>query len=393
MANDLVTTIESIYPGAARLVKGDPLDIWHLYTQPEVRSELVFYDIISARDGLLFPDFFKAVHTFLRENSSQASASRTGLETELEETFSMMHNHWSRYGPFFSRHAELRYLGRLRPFSFALEEMADKLPGLRSLDASLFWSLKEYHRLRGNLDAYVLLDEGLLKQPFMGTLFEKDSDYSPGTVFIYLRPDASKSDEIAPRLHLLKHGDIIGFGSLALAYMEGKAFVAVTSLQTDLLRKDSVRGMRQDLPLPTTFYPDVVKNGEYTLPRRLRRTYLDDYSWAQKILEAVEAATLSKGVGVEGVIVPTTSFGVLNSGTAQAVNNETADILMQHPLARLSGYSRELYDIMPGKRGYQQKEIELSFPLTCQVGRGTFWVAPVDSIRERHGRSVSLQAQ
>lgn len=391
MTTDLISGIKRVEPDAARLVEGDPLDMWHLYQM--AASKLAFYDTLPERKGLLFPDFFKAIRSLLKD---QPLASRSQLETELEETFSAMHNNWSRYGPFFRRHPELHYLKRHHPFGFALPlEMADNFPSLRSLRAHGFWSLEDYRRLRGNLDAYVLLDEELLKQPFMGTLFEKDPSYSPGTVFVYLQPDASESSEIAHYLRLLKHGSLIGFCSIALAEAEGKNVVVVTSLQTDLLRKDRVTGMGEDM-LSTTFFPDVKPNGigEYTVPRHLRRPFLENYAWAQKILGAVEEAALSKVTGIEAVMVPTTSYGVILSGIAQKIGNaEEADLYTERPLALFSGdYAKGVYDLVPGIRGYHQKNVEVSFPLTGQTGRGTFWIATVSDLKGRHGSSVSLQS-
>ncbi|MBI2176579.1 hypothetical protein HYU40_04530 [Candidatus Woesearchaeota archaeon] len=383
MVSNLVMELEKAYPGTAMLVKGDPLDMWRLYTQPEVRSELTFYDTLSARDGLLFPDFFKAVHEFVRGQPFFARANsptvQSQLEAELEETFTTMHYNWNIYEPFFNHHPELRYLNRHSAFSFALKEMADKLPGLRSLDASRFWSLTDYHRLSGNLDKYVSLDEELVKQQSIRTVFEKDSDSSPGVVLVHLQPD--RNNEIAPYLRLLKHGDSVGFGSFALVGVEGKTFVAVTSFQTDLLRRDYVKGIRHDLVLPTTFYPDVVKNesGEYTVPASIRRPFLKNYAFAHKILEAVETAVLSATTGIEGVIVPTTSVGLTDEKWAQIFTNGEENPFWEMPLNRLSGYARSLYDDMPGKRGYSKKDVTVSFPLTGQVGKGTFWVASVNN--------------
>ena len=276
-ADWLLSDLECVVPEAPALITGGVRDMWQLYKAAACDKELLFnlvvFDTITARDGLLFPDFFRAVNSLLR---NQPSGSGSQLEAELEETFSAMHRNWSILGPFFDRHPELRYLNRHSAFGHALKEFADKLPSLRSLAAPLFWSLSEYCRSRDNLNAYALLDEELLKQPAIGTLFERAGGEVPGEVRINLRPYGPQGGEIAPYLRLLKHGDLIGFGRIARASTEGKTFVALTSLQTDLLRKDSVRGMRQDLELPTTFFPDVKRNesGGGTIPTSLSKRNL-----------------------------------------------------------------------------------------------------------------------
>ena len=369
MSNKPVSAFEKIEKATLRK---DVLDMWHLYqklsaSDPEALEELTFYDTISAREGLLFPDFFKAVYTFLKE---QKKCSRSSLEAELEQTFSVMHNN----EPFFNRHPELRYLKRLSLFNGELNEIDEKFRELR-LPSDLLWSLSDYHKFRGNLNKYVSLDEELVKQQSIGTLFEKDGGSSPGVVLVYLQPD---NDEIVPYLRSLKHGNIIGFGSLALAEIEGKTFVAVTSLQTDLLRRDHVEGK------PHSWYYNIVKNegSKYTVPANIRRPFLENYAWAHKILGAVEAATLSTKTGISGVIIPTTSFGLLDEELAEEATDEERNILEKKPLEIQGKYAQGVYDFMPEKRGYSREDVTVSFPFTKQSGRGACWAATIDKLHE-----------
>lgn len=352
-------------------VGGGLLDMWSLYRQlspnQTMLSNLTIYDLVSQRDGLLFPDFFNAVRTFVREKlTDNKSADESVLERELEETFTTMHNNWSLYEPFFNRHPELRYLKRLRFNSFALGGLASNLPKVRSLSAPSFWSLNEYHKLRGNLEFYVKLDEALMQQS-LGTIFEKESDELPGTILVHLKPFGPNKEEIAHYLPLLKHGNVIGFCSLALSEVEGTPFVAVTSLQTDLLRKDYVKGVRSDIGLPTTFFPGIKKNEDwcYTVPPHIGRQYLRKHSWVHEMLGCIEKASYdaSGDLGLGGVLVPTTDFSLDNGFESKRIVPD-----------RLSECAQGSYDAVPGKRGYKKETAEVNFMLTNQKGSGAFWI-------------------
>lgn len=367
VANAFIIELESAVPSAAKFAGGDVLDMWQVYksaaSQPEVFSELTFYDTLSFRDGLLFPDFFNAVNTFVKEKlKNHKPVDRSTLERELEETFTAMHNNWGLYEPFFNQHPELRYLKKQRMFSFALKEFASQLTDVRSLEASLFWSLDEYHQLRGNLELYVRLDEALRKQS-LGTVFKKRPEGFPGTILAYLKPYGAEKDEIAPYLPLLKHGNVVGFCNIAMAEIGWKQFVAVTSLQTDLMRRDYVKSVRSDLGLPTTFFPDVKKNegGRQTVPANITRPYLNKHRWVHKMLEAIEEA--SANTGFDGVLVATTDFFLDGP-------YERKRIIID----RLSEYNQGSYDVVPGKRGYKNETAEVKFPLTNQAGSGSCWI-------------------
>ena len=350
-------------------VKGRLWDMWGLYQQlssnPPNLLSLTIYDYLSARDGLPFPDFFKAVRTFIRENCKE----RPNLEEEIGVTFHNMESGWDSYGPFFEKHPELRYFGHLNFFGYQVQELEHKFPFLRSVSMPQFRSLQQYHRLRGNLEVYVSLDQTLSKNPDIGTLFEMDGGNDFGEVFVYLRPYGNVAEGVAAYLPLLKHGDLIGFGSVAIAQAGGKQFVAVTSLQTDLLRKDYVAGARPDVGTKFSL-PEMKRNkdGRYTVPKHLRKEYLSSYALAHKMASAVEAAAveLSEKFDIRGVIIPT---------------------LSTHPegqkLAATSGYAAKLYEAFPEERGYQKQALSVVFPLTDKEGEGRWWVAPIEKLKAK----------
>src|SRR3989338_776274 len=183
-----------------KMLRGGLLYMWHLYqhlsTTPEKLSDLTFFDTLSARDDMLFPDFFNAVHRFFVP--SRFSISRVsrkphpeelvGLKTELGETFTTMNSSWESYGPFFEKHPELRYLRELSFRAAEVREFGAKLPFLRGIETNHLWSIVEYHRLRGNLDSYVALDTAISRNQGVGTLFEEDIANYPGDFMVYLLP-------------------------------------------------------------------------------------------------------------------------------------------------------------------------------------------------------------
>ncbi len=354
-------------------IKGNLLDMWGLYRElspnPSKLPELTVYNYLDKRDGLLFPDFFNAVRTLIRNNSSNGQ----NLEDELDKTFRTMHAKWDVYGSFFEQHPELRYL-RPQRFESLTHEFEQQFPFLRSVDISLVWSLKQYHSLQGNLDIYTSLDEELAKKPAIGTFFERDGRNDFGEVFVYLRPYGKAAEEISEYLRLLKHGDLIGFGSIAIAYTEGKRFVAVTALQTDLLRKDHVDGIRSDSRSMFTG-PEIKRNEDdkCTVPGYLRKPYLSGYAWAHRIVGAVEAAAvkLSEKVPVDGVIIPLLSTAV----TVDGIPIRDGKDLFK------SDYAKGLYEVFPKERGYTQQNISPNFPLTNKLGEGKWWMAPIEDLR------------
>jgi hypothetical protein len=367
-----------------KMLRGGLLDMWHLYQHlsptPDKLSDLTFFDTLSARDDMLFPDFFKAVHRFFvpsRFNISRVSQrphpeGSDGLKTELNETFSTMNSNWESYGPFFNRHPELRYLRELSFRAAEVREFGEKLPFLRGIEANHLWSIVEYHRLRGNLTSYVALDTAISKNEGIGTLFEEDTAAYPGDFMIYLMPYGKAASRIAEYLPLLKHGDLIGFGSVSLAEANGQRFVAVTSLQTDLLRKDHAA----DAAPETRFaHYEMKKNsdGTYTVPGGISKRYLSGYDWAHRLVSTVENAVLeiSGQIPIAGVIMPTLS----TYGTSEFER-----------LSR-SQYASGLYESFPGEHGYQQLKLSPNFPLTEQwekgaiYGSGTWWVKPTNQLK------------
>lgn len=370
----------------AKALKGSLLDMWqwrqHLFdTSPEQLSELSSFDTISARNDMVFPDFFSAVHRFLAPTPfcvsrlnrwSYQSAKAGSLKTELDETFRTMESKWTSYESFFERHPELKYLRELSFFAFENREFGAKLPFLRGIDTNHLWSIVEYHRLRGNLDFYVALDEAVSKNQSAGTLFEEDTASYPGDFMIYLLPYGKAADRIKTYLPLLKHGDLIGFGTVALAKINGQQFVAVTSLQTDLLRKDHVV---EAVPETRFAHSEIKKNsdGKYTVPGGISRHYLAKYDWAHHLVSAVENAALeiSKKFPISGVIMPTLS----SYGTSEFER-----------LSR-SQYASGLYESFPKERSYHNRELSPIFPLTerweerAVNGSGEWWVKPIDEIK------------
>jgi hypothetical protein len=189
---------------------------------------------------------------------------------------------------------------------------------------------------------------------------------------IYLRPYGKSADKIAPYLPLLKHGDLIGFGMIALAKMNEQQFIAVTSLQTDLLRKDHIA---ETSPATKFAHSEIKKNsdGEYTIPSGIRRHYLAKYDWAHHLVSTVENAALeiSQKFPISGVIMPTLS----SYGTSE--------------LERLSRsqYAGGLYESFPEERGYNKCELSPAFPLTERWEKGTvsgsgkWWIKSIDEIK------------
>lgn len=370
----------------AKALKGSLLDMWQWHqhlsnTNPEQLSDLSLFDTISVRNDMLFPDFFSAVHRFLSPNPFHVSrlngwqyqpAKVNTLKTELDETFHTMESKWTSYESFFERHPELKYLRELSFFAFENREFGAKLPFLRGVDSNHLWSIVEYHRLRGNLDFYVALDEAISKNQDTGTLFEEDIASYPGDFMIYLKPYGKTADKITPYLPLLKHGDLIGFGTIALAEANGQQFVAVTSLQTDLLRKDHVV---EAIPETRFAHSDIKKNsdGKYTIPGGISRHYLAKYDWAHNLVSAVENAALeiSKRFPVSGVIIPTlSSYGAFDF----------------ERLSR-SQYASELYESFPEKRDYHKCELSPIFPLTERwekgvvSGSGKWWIKSTNELK------------
>ena len=233
------------------------------------------------------------------------------------------------------------------------------------------WSIVEYHRLRGNLGSYVTLDTAISRNKDVGTLFEEDVAAYPGDFMIYLLPYGKVADRVAEYLPLLKHGDLIGFGTVALAEANGQQFVAVTTLQTDLLRKDHVA---EAAPETRFAHCEMKKNsdGKYTVPGGISKRYLSRYDWAHRLVSTVENAVLeiSGQIPIAGVIMPTLS----TYGTSEFQR-----------LSR-SQYASGLYESFPRERGYQQHELSPVFPLTehwekgAISGSGTWWVKPTDKL-------------
>ena len=366
------------------MLRGGLLDMWHLYQHlsptPDKLSDLTCFDTLSARDGMLFSDFFNAVHRFIVP--SRFSISRISrkphpeelgdLKTELNKTFRTMNSNWESYRPFFERHPELRYLRELSFRAAEVREFGEKLPFLRGIEANHLWSIVEYNRLRGNLGSYVALDTAISRSKDVGTLFEEDVAAYPGDFMIYLLPYGKVADRVAKFLPLLKHGDLIGFGTVALAEADGQQFVAITSLQTDLLRKDHVAEVAPE----TRFAHCEIKensDGKYTVPGGISKRYLSRYDWAHRLVSTVENAVLeiSGQIPIAGVIMPTLS----TYGTSEFER-----------LSR-SQYASGLYESFPVGRGYQQSELSPVFPLTEQwekgviSGSGTWWVKSTNKLR------------
>lgn len=374
---------ESMSPLEEKMLRGGLLDMWQLYqhlsTTPDRLSDLTFFDTLSARDGMLFPDFFNAVHNFLhpgfftisRIEKPHSEGADGLLEAGLDETFRTMASRGASYGPFFDRHPELRYLRELRFFANEAREFSLKFPFLRGVEPNRLWSIVEYYRLRGNLDLYVTLDAAISRGQEVGTLFEEDIASYPGDFRVYLLPYGETADRITRYLPLLKHGDLIGFGTVALADADGQQFVAVTSLQTDLLRKDRVSEVSQGI----TFSHYRAKKNEdesYTIPAGVRKPYLVKYDWAHRLVSAIEnaAVEISDRFPVSGVIIPTLS--TYGTGEFECLSR--------------SQYASGLYELFPKERGYHQSELSPTFPLTEQwengarSGSGKWWVKPINEL-------------
>ena len=367
-----------------KMLQGSLLDMWRLYqhlsSDPERLSDLTCFDTLSARDGMLFPDFFNAVHNFLspdnnfhptRRGTIPRSEEVCGFKDELDQTFRTMQSKWDSYGPFFERHPELKYLRELSLRAGEVREFSEKIPFLRRVDTHGLWSIVEYHRLRGDLDFYVALDKAICRKPEVGTLFEEDAS-CPGDFLVYLLPYGKDADQIKEYLPLLKHGDLIGFGEVALAQVNGERFVAVSSIQTDLLRRDYVV---EEFSGTSFSFSKIVKNddGRYTIPSGVRKQYLAKGDWAHRLVGVVENAVreISEQFPVSGVIIPTLS----TYGTSDFV------------WVSRSEYASRLYSSFPQERGYQLSKLRPCFPLTEQWegimlgGSGEWWAKPIDEIR------------
>src|SRR3990167_6311166 len=114
MAREILVGVEEDMTTAeAMMLRGGLLDMWQLYqrlsSDPDRLSDLTFFDVLSARDNMLFPDFFKAVHNFLhpsrfrvsRINGQAHPRGIDGLMRELDQTFRTMESKWESLGPFF----------------------------------------------------------------------------------------------------------------------------------------------------------------------------------------------------------------------------------------------------------------------------------------------------
>lgn len=379
----------SVDPTEERILRGSLLDMWQLYQRlsvfPDRLSDLTIPDFIDARKGMVFPDFFNAVHELLSPNRYPTFRMNTkphpegvdGLEAELDETFHTMDSKWASYEPFFERHPELKYLRELSPRGHEMRELGVRLPFLRGIGLHHLWSIVEYYRLRGNLDPYVALDAAISKNQGLGTLFEEDSATYPGDFMVYLFPYGKAADKITKYLPLLKHGDLIGFGTIALAEVNGQQFVAITSLQTDLLRKDR---FVEATPETRFALGDIRENsdGRYTVPGGISKHYLAQYDWAHRLVSAVENAVLemSELFPVSGVIMPVlATYGADSHG------------INEFERLSFSRYASGLYESFPGERGYHQRELSPVFPLTerwkngAVSGSGKWWVKPIGELR------------
>ena len=388
MAREILVGVEEDMTTAeARMLRGGLLDMWQLYqrlsSDPDRLSDLTFFDVLSARDNMLFPDFFKAVHNFLhpsrfrvsRINGQAHPRGIDGLMRELDQTFRTMESKWESLGPFFERHPELRYLGELSFYGHQVREFGGKIPFLRGIQSQWLWSIVEYHRLRGNLDIYVALDTAISRNQGIGTLFEEDIGSYPGDFMIHLGPYGKAADRVQEYLPLLKHGDLIGFGTVALAQVDGQQFVVVSSLQTDLLRKDHVVEIGHQANFS---HSKTKRNGDdsYTIPSAIRKPYLEHYDCAHRLVSVVEDAVqeISARFPVAGIIMPTlSSYG-----------------RSDFEALRLSKYASGLYQSLPGERGYHQREIYPVFPLThwwergAVFGSGEWWVKTIDELNGTH---------
>lgn len=363
-----------------RMLKGGLLDMWQLYlhlsTTPDKLSDLTPFDAISARDGMLFPDFFRAVHRFLHPSPFEyphrvVRPEEVGrLEDELDETFKTMQAKWVDYMPFFERHPELRYLHRQNFKTGFTPEFAEKLPHIRNANPNWFWSLQTYHKLRGNLQLHLSLEKSLTASD-IGTLFQQEnSTDNPGDFFIYLNAYGEKAGLIEPYLRLLKHGDHIGFGNVAVADAKEGEYLAVSMLQTDLLRRDRVHNPKKINFTLTDV--DANEDGKFTVPASIRRPYVNGYAWAHRIVDAIERAAIevSQQFPIAGVIIPTAS-SYRNSDFTRVT---------------LGKYSCDIYEEFPMQRGYQKRELNPVFPLSelwgesAVLNAGRWWVKPIDEI-------------
>ena len=382
----LVGVEEGMTAAEAEMLRGGLADMWQLYQRlspdPDRLSDLTFFDTLSARDGMLFPDFFNAVHNFLHPSPYCVSRINgyprgvNGQKAELDQTFRTMESKWESFGPFFERHPELGYLRELSFYGHEVREFGEKMPFLRGIEAQWLWSIVEYHRLRGNLDFYVALDGAISRNQSIGTLFEEDIGSYPGDFMIYLLPYGEDADRVKEYLPLLKHGDLIGFGTVALAQVDGQQFVTISSLQTDLLRKDHV----VETGHPANFSHAKTKRNEderYTVPSAITKPYLKHYDWAHRLVSAVESAVLeiSGRFPVAGIVMPTlSSYG---RSSFESV--------------RLSNYASGLYQTLPHERGYHLRQIDPVFPLTHWwergvglFGSGEWWVKTIDDLKTAH---------
>ncbi|MCH8003696.1 MAG: hypothetical protein IH934_03605 [Nanoarchaeota archaeon] len=312
-------------------------------------------------------DFSVEINTRFR----QIGKPKSQIEEELNAAVTNFHNNLPGYINFLLKHPELRGVGDSHSQEQSRADFKNAYPFLNGLftfgqdvnsSAQTYWNALDLIYLgQRNIGFYQRFEEELGSiDPNIGIIFERDLYGSPAEMLLYLLPYGEKAQEIEPFLESLRHGKIIGFGSLATAEIEGERYIDLETFQTDLLRKDRFENGR------------MVKNEDnsYTVPARLRRPYLDGYDFAKRIISAVETAgrRISEEHGLAGMVIPDWST-VLDQRSGGMGDFKLAE------RDGTSGFIKQLYTKVPLDMGFKDPaELEINFPLRMEIRKALYFV-------------------